>query len=72
MDQNIAQILLFVDDVLMFHQAVGVNLSFNRFGILLLGGGAHGYQVLHLCKEIIYSSGMIGTPKCGNSPYRYM
>ncbi len=31
-DQNIARILLFLDDLLMFHQAFGMNLSFNRCG----------------------------------------
>ncbi len=29
-EQNIAQILLFLDDLLMFYHAFGVNLSFNR------------------------------------------
>ena len=30
MDQNIARILLFLDDILMCYQLFGMNLSFNR------------------------------------------
>ena len=37
-DQNIAQILPFLDNLLMFYQAVGVNLSFNRCDMFVAGG----------------------------------
>ncbi len=37
-DQNIARILLFLDDLLMFYQPSGVNLSFNRCGMFVAGG----------------------------------
>ncbi len=32
----IAHILLFLDDLLMFYQAFGMNLSFNRCGMFVL------------------------------------
>ena len=37
-DQNITRILLFLDDLLIFYQAFGVNLSFNRCGMFVAGG----------------------------------
>ncbi len=37
-EQNIAQILLFLDDPSMFYQAFGVSLSFNRRGMFVAGG----------------------------------
>ncbi len=33
-----AWILLYLDDLLMFYQAFGVNLSFSRYGIFVAGG----------------------------------
>ncbi len=36
-DRNIARILLFHDNLLMFYQAFGVNLSFNRCGMFVGG-----------------------------------
>ncbi len=35
---NIAQILLFFDDLLMLYQAFGVHMSFNRCGRFVAGG----------------------------------
>ncbi len=37
-DQNITHILLFRDDLLMFCEAFGVNLSFNRCDKFVAGG----------------------------------
>ncbi len=37
-DQNIAQILLFLDDLLMSYQTFSVTLSFIRCGIFVAGG----------------------------------
>ncbi len=37
-DQNITQILLFLDDLLMFYQAFGINVSFNRCDMFVAEG----------------------------------
>ncbi len=34
---NSTQILLFIDDILIVYQAFGVNLSFNRCGVFVVG-----------------------------------
>ncbi len=38
MDWSISQILLFLDNLSMFYQAFGVNLSFDKCGMLVAGG----------------------------------
>ncbi len=38
-DWNIAQMLLFLDNLLIFYQAFSVNLTFNRCGMFVAGGG---------------------------------
>ncbi len=40
-DQNIAEILLFLDNLLIFYQAFGVKLSLTDMVCLLLAGPAH-------------------------------
>ncbi len=42
-DQNIAQIILLLDDLLKFYQAFGMNLSFNKCGIFVAGGAMRIY-----------------------------
>ena len=48
---DIIQILLFLDDLLMFYQAFGMNLSLNMCGIFIAGWGLCVYWGLHLYKD---------------------
>ena len=47
--RNITQILLSLDDLLMFYQAFGVNLSFNRCGMFVAG---RAYTSIRGCTSI--------------------
>ncbi len=49
MDQKIGSGLLFHDDLLMFYQAFGVSLSFDRCGMLVAGGP---YTSVRYCASI--------------------
>ncbi len=62
MDQNIAGILFFLNNLLMFYQAFGLNLSFNHeCGMFVAGGACASIILLHSYQDIYGKHNLLRT-----------